>query len=45
VLQVQPHIVRGDVKKLGHLALREPDGLILGAELDLTVPVFGGVEN
>lgn len=45
VLEVQADIVVTDVEQLGHLALAEPDGLMLGTQLDLAFAVFGGVED
>lgn len=45
VLEVQADIVGADIKKLGHFALTEPHGLVLGPELDAALAVFGGVED
>ena len=45
VFEVQADVVRADIKKLRHLALREPHGLVLAAKLDLAFAVFCGVED
>ena len=45
VFQVQGDILLGGIEEFRHLKLRQPNGLILGAELDLAPAVFRGVED
>lgn len=42
---MQRDVLLGGVEQLSHLQLREPDRLLLGPQLDLAAPVFGGVED
>ena len=42
---MQGNVLLGGIEEFRHFKLRQPNGLILGAELDLAPAVFRGVEN
>jgi hypothetical protein len=42
---MQSHVVCAHVKQLRHLQLRQPDGLILGAQRDLAALVVNSLED
>lgn len=42
---MQADVVGRDIEQLGHLRLRQPDGLAVGAQLDAATTIFAGVED
>lgn len=42
---MQADVVGADIEQLGHLRLRQPDSLAVGAQLDAAGAILGGVED